>query len=45
LEVLRYIGGEEVKMKLSAPERPVVFQPGAGDVDYTCLVMPLRLME
>jgi len=45
LEVLRYIDTDEVKLSLSAPERPAMFKPvGAGD-DYTCLVMPLRLME
>ena len=46
LEVLRYLEAEEVRIKLSAPERPAVFQPvGRDDEDYTCLVMPLRLME
>jgi DNA polymerase-3 subunit beta len=45
LEVLRYMEGEEVKVKLSAPERPAMFEPASGDLDYTCLVMPLRLME
>lgn len=45
LEVLRYIGSAEVKIALSAPERPVTFQPVESDDDYICLVMPLRLME
>jgi DNA polymerase-3 subunit beta len=45
LEVLRYIGSEEVKVSLSAPERPATFEPVGGDLDYVCLVMPLRLME
>ena len=45
LEVLRYMETEEVKIKLSAPERPAVIEPVGGDMDYTCLVMPLRLME
>jgi DNA polymerase-3 subunit beta len=46
LEVLRYIETDEVRIKLSAPERPAMFQPvGSDDEDYTCLVMPLRLME
>ncbi|NIR44547.1 MAG: DNA polymerase III subunit beta [Gemmatimonadetes bacterium] len=45
LEVLRYIGTEEVKITLAAPERPATFEPAAGDEDYVCLVMPLRLME
>jgi DNA polymerase-3 subunit beta len=45
LEVLRYLGGDEVKVSLSAPERPATFEPVGGDQDYVCLVMPLRLME
>lgn len=45
LEVLRYIGSDEVKVSLSAPERPATFEPVGGDQDYVCLVMPLRLME
>jgi DNA polymerase-3 subunit beta len=45
LEVLRYVGGDEVKVSLSAPERPATFEPVGGDQDYICLVMPLRLME
>ncbi len=45
LEVLRYITTDEVKVSLSAPERPATFEPVGGDLDYLCLVMPLRLME
>ncbi|UCC84899.1 MAG: DNA polymerase III subunit beta [Gemmatimonadota bacterium] len=45
LEVLRYVGTDEVKVSLSAPERPATFEPVGGDQDYVCLVMPLRLME
>jgi DNA polymerase-3 subunit beta len=45
LEVLRYIGSDEVKVRLSAPERPATFEPVGGEHDYLCLVMPLRLME
>ncbi|UCC71725.1 MAG: DNA polymerase III subunit beta [Gemmatimonadota bacterium] len=45
LEVLRYISSEEVKVSLSAPERPATFEPLGADMDYICLVMPLRLME
>lgn len=45
LEVLRYLESEQVRISLSAPERPAVFEPVGTDVDYTCLVMPLRLME
>jgi DNA polymerase-3 subunit beta len=45
LEVLRYLGTDEVKVSLSAPERPATFEPVGGEHDYVCLVMPLRLME
>ncbi len=45
LDVLRYIGSDEVKITLSAPERPATFQPVGSEDDYITLVMPLRLME
>ncbi|KPK82165.1 MAG: hypothetical protein AMS25_03420 [Gemmatimonas sp. SM23_52] len=45
LEVLRYIGTEEVRISLGAPERPATFEPVGTEQDYLCLVMPLRLME
>ena len=45
LEVLRFISTDEVKIGLSAPERPATFEPVGGEEDYLCLVMPLRLME
>ncbi len=45
LEVLRYINSEDVRISLSAPERPATFEPVDGETDYICLVMPLRLME
>lgn len=45
LEVLRYIGTDEVRVTLGAPERPAVFEPVDTKDDYLCLVMPLRLME
>jgi DNA polymerase-3 subunit beta len=45
LEVLRYIGTEEVRISLSAPERPATFEPVGGADEYVCLVMPLRLLE
>lgn len=45
LEVLRYIESEDVKVAMSAPERPATFEPVGGEQDYVCLVMPLRLME
>jgi DNA polymerase-3 subunit beta len=45
LEVLRYLETDEVKLTLSAPERPATLQPVDSKDDYVCLVMPLRLME
>lgn len=45
LEVLRYIESEDVKIAMSAPERPATFEPVGDETDYLCLVMPLRLME
>jgi DNA polymerase-3 subunit beta len=47
LEVLRYIDTDQVKLSLSGPERPAMFEPVAGNgaYDYMCLVMPLRLMD
>lgn len=45
LEVLRYIETDDVKLSMSAPERPAMFQPVGMEDDYTCLVMPLRLMD
>lgn len=45
LEVLRYIESEDVRVSMSAPERPATFEPVGDETDYMCLVMPLRLME
>ena len=45
LEVLRYLETDEVKVTLSAPERPATLEPLDSRDDYVCLVMPLRLME
>ncbi len=51
LEVLRYIGTDEVKMSFKAPERAATLEPvrtdgeEGADVDYLCLVMPLRLVD
>lgn len=49
LEVLRYIGTDEVRMSFKAPERAALLEP-VGDEqnpapDYICLVMPLRLVD
>ncbi len=49
LEVLRYVGTDEVKMSFRAPERAATVEPMAGEnqevADYLCLVMPLRLAD
>ena len=52
LEVLRYIGTDEVKISFKAPERAATLEPvyaeseeGADRADYLCLVMPLRLVD
>jgi len=49
LEVLRYVGTDEVRMGFKAPERAATVEPVVeGDeppLDYLCLVMPLRLVD
>jgi DNA polymerase III subunit beta len=49
LEVLRYVGTDEVKMGFKAPERAATVEPvppdGEEPMDYLCLVMPLRLLD
>ncbi|TVP56365.1 MAG: DNA polymerase III subunit beta [Gemmatimonadales bacterium] len=49
LEVLRYVGSDEVKMSFKAPERAATVEPvgaeGETVDDYLCLVMPLRLVD
>ncbi|MDP2470190.1 MAG: DNA polymerase III subunit beta [Candidatus Palauibacterales bacterium] len=45
LEVLRYMPGDDVIVEFKAPERAATFKPGAGELDYLCLVMPLRLLD
>jgi DNA polymerase III subunit beta len=50
LEVLRYMGTDEVRMSFKAPERaatlePVPEQENGEGMDYLCLVMPLRLVD
>lgn len=45
LEVLRYMPDEDVRMSFKAPERAATFEPAGGDLDYLCLVMPLRLLD
>jgi DNA polymerase-3 subunit beta len=49
LEVLRYMPTDEVKMTFKAPERATTIEPvspeGEAEIDYLCLVMPLRLLD
>ena len=49
LEVLRYVGTDEVKLGFKAPERAATVEPVSGNggdaLDYLCLVMPLRLVD
>jgi DNA polymerase-3 subunit beta len=49
LEVLRYMPSEEVRMTFKAPERAATLEPsvpeGEDEMDYLCLVMPLRLLD
>ena len=48
LEVLRYMPTEEVKLTFKAPERATTVEPvttGDEELDYLCLVMPLRLLD
>lgn len=48
LEILRYIPSDEVRLSLNNPERAVLLEPvttGEEQLDYLCLVMPLRINE
>jgi DNA polymerase-3 subunit beta len=37
---------EEVNITFKAPERAATIEPaGDDDIDYLCLVMPLRLLD
>jgi len=45
LEVLRYMPGDDVLIEFKAPERAATFKPAGGELDYLCLVMPLRLLD
>jgi DNA polymerase-3 subunit beta len=45
LEVLRYMPGDDVLVEFKAPERAATFKPAGGELDYLCLVMPLRLLD
>jgi DNA polymerase-3 subunit beta len=44
LDMLKHIPTDDVRLRLIAAERAVVFEPiGFEDGKYTCLVMPLRI--
>jgi len=45
LEVLRNMPEGDVKLAFRTAERAVTVEPGDGDLDYLCLVMPLRLVD
>ncbi len=45
LEVLRYMPTEDVRLSFKAPERAATFEPVDSDLQYLCLVMPLRLLD
>lgn len=46
LEVLRYMPTEDVDIAFNAPETAVTIEPSeAENLDYLCLVMPLRLLD
>jgi DNA polymerase-3 subunit beta len=46
LEVLRYMPTDDVDIAFKAPESAVTIEPsGSEDLDYLCLVMPLRLLD
>jgi len=43
LEVLRNMPKGSVKFAFKSPERAATVEPGDGEIEYLCLVMPLRL--
>jgi DNA polymerase-3 subunit beta len=46
LEVLRYMPTDDVDVAFKAPERAATIVPaGEDEIDYLCLVMPLRLLD
>ena len=45
LEVLRYMPTEDVRLTFRAPERAATIEPVDEELDYLCLVMPLRLLD
>ena len=45
LEVLRNMPAGEVKVALKTAERAATIEPADDELDYLCLVMPLRLVD
>ena len=45
LEVLRYMPTDEVQVAFKAPERAATIESVGEELDYLCLVMPLRLLD
>lgn len=48
LEVLRYMPGDDIRLAFRAPERAATIEPvvkNGDELDYLCLVMPLRLLD
>lgn len=45
LEVLRNMPADEITMGFKTAERATTIEPAASDLDYLCLIMPLRLVD
>ena len=45
LEVLGKMPSEEVTMSFKTAERATTIEPANGDLEYLCLIMPLRLVD
>ena len=45
LEVLSRMPAGEVKMSFKSAERAATLEPADGDLEYLCLIMPLRLAD
>ncbi len=45
LEVLRNMPSDKVTFSFMTSERAAIVQPGDAELDYLCLIMPLRLVD
>lgn len=45
LEVLRNMPADEIKLAFKTAERATTIEPVDSDLDYLCLIMPLRLVD